>query len=416
MVSFDPKKVEQYVRKSQRNQFRAGAKSIACGSNIQYAIMAYFDKNKDGLVTIKEFDAQDKADYENYMASLSDYIAQNPEYNNSFGGINNRNITTYDEIERLFREKHMCFNIDALSGSGQKDYIRPNINIPEQRHKAPYFDEPESERRTEYSFFRNEYQEVSFRTVRKELNIHDEHSDVPDYHIGSFNQGRLGTCALLAGVNLMDDSEVEALYEPYVDENGEPCYKVDFPNDKRKHPVYVYVDDLENGYIELRNGTIIKDFSQGDEDVQIIEMAYIKRYGTDIINNGSSLENMMNRLFGIDAAKYTPTEELLQNNKKTITALHYLDDLKEIYEYDEENQTLTLDDGTIIRISQSQFSDGRHWTLILPGGIEIPGQHAMSVFDYDPETKQVLLSNPHENSTDQPVPYDLFKKLFFIAQ
>lgn len=53
--------------------------------------------------------------------------------------------------------------------------------------------------------------------------------------------------------------------------------------------------------------------------------------------------------------------------------------------------------------------------LQLPDGTIIYGQHAYAVKSYNPETKEVILSNPLENSTEIVVPYEALK-LFYIAE
>lgn len=411
-IHFDPNRVARYVQKRDNNQEKQGIKAKPVASNFSNAVLAFFDRNADGIVTNREFFAHDKSKYDRYMAQLSQYIEEHPEYDDAWAP--ESEIRDYDSMLNLFNGKGY-FVVNEISNGANNSASRLNtdMTIPEQRHKKNPDDLSAAERAEELNYSNGG---VSIPILRQQINIFDENSNVVDHHIGTFNQNGLMTCTMLATLNLKSDDDLRELYQEKTDRNGETYYEVNFPNDDNKKTIKIYQRDLDNKYIDIGRGEIVKGFSQGDADVMLVEKAYIKRYGASIINGGSTREEAMNRLFkGANAISGTPTEEALQNGKPTTTGAMRIEELKEKY-YDEEKQCLILPNGQEIRIGQKEATDGTHTTLILPNGVEIYGAHANSVSSYNPDTKEVFITNPLESSTDLPVPFEIFQYLFTITQ
>ena len=67
-----------------------------------------------------------------------------------------------------------------------------------------------------------------------------------------------------------------------------------------------------------------------------------------------------------------------------------------------------------IRINENPLRADLQTELKLPDGSVIYGNHAYSVKGYNPDTKEVTITNPYENSTDIIIPFEIIK-LFGIA-
>ena len=91
---------------------------------------------------------------------------------------------------------------------------------------------------------------------------------------------------------------------------------MNFPYEERKKPVKVTEEELN--YMSIKHkGREILGFSTGDKDVMLLEMAYIKRYGSDITTTGVMLNTPITQFANNYKAQYhlEITEDMLTNDK-----------------------------------------------------------------------------------------------------
>ena len=161
-------------------------------------------------------------------------------------------------------------------------------------------------------------------SIRRYIVRNDKGSQGIDYHIGSFFQGKLGTCAPLSQIAQLKDEELKEYVHEGIDENGK-YYIVTFPMDKNKpeNSVKIYESEVLSGELKLPHvERPMKGFSMGDDDVTLWEMAYVRRFGTASVKNGETGASAQN-LFttpeeesSIGEGKVTEEKLILANQKK----------------------------------------------------------------------------------------------------
>ena len=309
--------------------------------------------------------------------------------------------------------------------------------------------------------------------LRKRQNTYDKNSDVIDYNIGSFNQGSFGTCTILASVNKLTESQLKTMIEEG-EQNGVEGYFVTFPMDMeldensnyaKTKTQFISKEELSSGTIEIQ-GISISGFSTGDLDVQLIEMAYAKRFGVDPMLNGADLK-FAREIFAFPEDNYRPItnqsttsedyqiteDKLMAANKEgehVVVALKHAKNLPDDFSYTEgltsEYSDMTaswkfskfdkmmlrrhlemdpekfekfeaMSNGEQMDIANRFISTEYGFTgeLMLSNGVSISENHAYSVISYNPETKIVTLSNPHANNENIEIPLDIAQKFFDIS-
>ena len=299
-----------------------------------------------------------------------------------------------------------------------KKILDTNLNLPEQKKlkNLPQMSDEELEAEMDLYGLDIKDGRENFRAIRRERNNIDQNSNIIDYHIGTFNQGFLCDCSLLARIENLTDEDLKNIYTQKKDRKGNIYYEVNFPSDNGKKPVKVTEKEL-NGMSIKYKGEEITGFSTGDKDVRLLEMAYIKRYGSDIINNGIMPEIPITQFANdYEAEHYLEiTEDMLKNDK--VKSLCLLDPglLKKLRNI--ENGEITFESGQKGQLydKKSELEIIGQQRLQLPDGTIIYGQHAYAVKNYNPDTKELTLSNPIENSTEIVVPFEALK-LFYIAE
>ena len=403
---FNIKKIEKYAEQVRQNQFKQGKEFVPINDLTTDAILFCFDKNKDGKISKREFEQVTKENYSLFAEELK-------KYNTAQG--DDSHVFTYNELNN-FLEDGFIDEKDLTKNT--KNLLDTNLNLPEQKNlkNLPQMSEEELQAEMEMYGLDITKGKKKLTEIRKERNNIDENSDIIDWHIGTFNQNELPDCSLLARIANLTDEELKNIYTKKQDKKGNIYYEVNFPSDDGKKPVKVTEEELN--YMSIKHkGKEILGFSTGDKDVMLLEMAYIKRYGSDITTTGVMLNTPITQFANNYKAQYylEITEDMLTNDK--VKSLCLLDPqlLKNLQNI--ENGEVTFASG-----QKGQLYDKKdgieivgQQRLQLPDGTIIYGQHAYAVKSYNPETKEVILSNPLENSTEIVVPYEALK-LFYIAE
>lgn len=323
--------------------------------------------------------------------------------------------------------------------------------------------------------------------------LNDKNSNVVDYHIGTFAQGGHGTCTVLSKINGLSDETLNRIYQE--SPKGSGNYKITFPLDygnQNKEPVIITKEELENGEIKIKGPDgkdyLLNNFTQGDKDVMLLEMAFMKRFGTYISIYGADVK-MIEEIFTFPedkekrvlpesertAESYQISEEkIIQSLKEgnhPIVAIFNVSRLPADFSYQD---TIELDDGNgniisahwemankseekIARLnlkkvlgpnsplyskiddmpigefmdlankfvaaeikeensdSLAQGSFGFIGSIVMSDGTSVVENHALSIIDYDVDSKMVTLANPNDNNYSISIPLAIMEKFFEIS-
>lgn len=265
--------------------------------------------------------------------------------------------------------------------------------------------------------------------------VHDKGSDDVDGHIGTYIQGQSKYCTVLAHLDNMSDEEIQSMVQTKTDENGQKVYVVTFPSDQgtEGNSVVVTEAELKSGEITVTEGNgeqrTLKDFPKGDADITMITMAYVKRFGSNISDNGAWIFNVENR-FAMPGTQQFKDNQFLEDITdystlvgRSICFLNEGEIARKGYEVKSlTNEDLSWISNTTERNSASAcaglvttLSDGRNVCItkngiILSDGTKIENYHAMSVKGYDAQTKELIISGSEfNNMTQVRVPVELLK-------
>ena len=126
--------INNYAKRAAKQTFKTQALGINNASYTNLAILAFWDKNIDGIVTKEEFYDKSKEDYQSYMNSLFDLYKKKPEFNKYEY---ENEITEYSDIEKLYDRKGY-FGIFELWFNSNNRINNTQPNMPEQKHKEFY--------------------------------------------------------------------------------------------------------------------------------------------------------------------------------------------------------------------------------------------------------------------------------------
>ena len=327
---------------------------------------------------------------------------------------------------REYNARIIGFKKDGLSAAkfvgmtreGYKiEILNPNLTLKETKGLKDPKNMSKEEIQKEYESYELKPRGREFiLQIRQEKNKMDENSNIVDWHIGTFNQGEFGTCTILANINLLTDEDLKQYYKKKQDKKGNIYYEVKFPIDNGKKPVKITEEELNSKTLKYKKDEII-GFSTGDKDALLLEMAYVKRFGTKILHNGEMPDTAMNRFLNNNAKTYNNiTEDLLTNDKPKLIGLLNTDYLEKEKNISYGNIELSSGENAKLyeETNNSMQTVGKQ-RLKLPNGTIIYGNHSYTVKGYNPETKEVTITNPHENSTDIKIPFELMK-LFDITE
>ena len=324
-----------------------------------------------------------------------------------------------------------------------------------------------------------------FLQEAREYNIiNDKQSDVVDHHVGTFMQGSHGTCTVLSKINGLSDETLNKIF--HEEPEGSGNYRVTFPLDygNEEKSVIITKEELEKGEVIIEN-ILLNDFSSGDKDVTLLEMAFMKRFGTYISLSGADIK-LIEEIFTFPEDKgervlpgeqrgvesyhitedkitqalrdgnhpivtitmasrlpadfsYKDVAEVKTNNGETFTAswgfasqsdeTDARTNLKRLLGKDSPiySQIDNMPTGEFMDLANkfvgAEFDDGAGGTqlygfmgaIMLSNGASVSEAHALSIVDYNPETKTVMIANPNYNSALIPVPLEVMEKFFEIS-
>ena len=202
MHEINPKDIEKYVKVSQRRRFRNGENATPINSFVTNAVLSFFDKNKDGRISIPEFQSISKEDYSIFAKELKEY--------NKTNGIDDT-VFSYEELGSYLDDGYI--DERDLEGDNPK-YLDRSIVLQEQKgqkHTALMTQKEIDEEFNKYGVDNTANPNI-INSLRKERNEIDENSDIIDWHIGTANQGKLETCTVLAYAESLSDEELHNLY------------------------------------------------------------------------------------------------------------------------------------------------------------------------------------------------------------
>lgn len=370
------------------------------------ATLAIFDKNRDKKISKPELENVPKEQYQAYIDSLK--TDKNIKEDEVF--------ISYEDLEQFLD----CDGIiDAWELEGKKTiYGFKGQDIEENKKLKDSTQMSKEEIIAELDTYGikqdNNLSLVQLRKilneVRDERSNYDSNSDIVDGHIGTFVQGDNSMCTLLSLLDTMTDEQIKNLYEQKVDDNGKIYYEVTFPRDKESgHTVIITQEELDNKSITVEDNDELREvvgFSTGDADVTLLEMAYTKRFGTDLFDNGGWINVTKNKILSKN-----PKRPDFKSNKN----------LENIQDYSKIPQKTTIaslkideiaDKGLAIRTElpdgrQALFTTGK---IIISDGTEINLDHAMSVRRFDAETNELIVSgNSFNSSSELRLPAELLK-------
>jgi len=396
------------------------------------------------------------------------------------------------KIKEQFLNKKKTYNIEKM----QNIQAKPNFEVgaPEQKDLKMIETMSKEEIIEELQRYDSNFkveETTTLEVLRKFLqearsfNIkNDSQSDVIDYHVGTFMQGGHGTCTVLSKINGLSDEALKKIYQEEPEGSGN--YRVTFPLDygNEEKSIIITKEELEKGEITIE-GKLLSGFSEGDKDVTLLEMAFMKRFGTYISIQGADIK-MIEEIFTFPEDKekrvlpeeqrgvesYHITEDkiikALNENNHPIVGVILASRLPADFSYQDSVEVKTKD-GQIFSASwgfaspsdeqsartglkrllgedspiYSQIDDmpagefmdlankfvgakykdakddtqryGFMGSIILSNGASISENHALSIVDYNPETKTVMLSNPNYNSAQIPIPLEIMEKFFEIS-
>ena len=405
MSNFNINKIRKYIHKSMDNQFKNGADKVLLTTFTNNAILFAFDKNKDRKVTKKEFEQLSKEEYSLFAKELSEYNkAKNVD----------EHVYSYDELIKFFEDgyleaEELDNGLDIYKSVGDKTFEeKKNFKHQNQMSEAEIKEELK-----EYSL--TEDYDFKLSDQRQTRNVLDKNSDLIDWHAGTFNQGAFATCTILAVTNGLSDDDLKKLYIQKKDKHGNTYYEVNFPEDKGKNPVKITQEEIDNYALKYKGNELV-GFSKGDADVRLLEMAYVKRYGEDILYSGAKPDIVMQRITGNkDTKTYyleNITEDMLTNAKVKIVGIASDEQLKLNKNF--KDNTLILSSGKKVVLSHLSSDNVKNvgaQRLTLPDGTVLYGGHAYSVKSYNPQTRELIIVNPIESSTEIKIPFEMLQLL-----
>ena len=428
--------IENYVRKRDDYLQKHGQLGKILDFNLN-ALFSIFDKNYDGKISRTEYEKVSQDEYSNFVKNLKEHSE-----------INTNSIWTYEELNQYLDDKFITS--EDFDGETGKNYKLKTDKLAEVKTLKDINLMTMEEMLSELQSYGYENQDnISERKIknilaklRTERTKYDENSDVVDGHIGTYTQGKSYYCSLLAKLDSMDDKQIKDLFvfdegcdfdNPMLDDNGEKYWKIKFPVDIGTEDFVIITEkELQNRAVTvLENGNEreVADFPEGDEDVILLTMAYVKRFGTNITDNGAWLfETQKN---------FTKPDELTEIDNQHLEDLEDFSRITENYALnllnkDELERKGISTDSSSADLSwlspEQRFNMVEIWGsfvlsngikgcygksgILLSDGTKITGFHALSIRGYDEERKEIIISgNDFNNLTETRIPIELAKFL-----
>lgn len=444
-LNFNPESVQNYRKMQAEKNNRASQNN---GFNID-AVLSIFDKDGDGKISKSEFGNITEEQYNKFTQQLKEYNSGKDE--NQGRILDYKNLAEFlddgvieaDEIAGKAKQtdaidKSITISKDLTESNGgdnkvfgenSAEYGLKDKNLPEMKGLKDLNTMTKEELLAEYKSYGLTPQKDNIKamqrelySIRKEAAQYDKGSDEVDGHIGSFVQGDHNDCTLLEILEGMSDEQVRSLYKKKTDDNGKVYYEVTFPQDKAGgQSVVVTQEEIDSGSVTVEeNGKPVTytDLAKGDKDVNMFEIAFIKRFGGAVFKNGAYLYETKNKFTENDKDKLTYnkqqlTEQDLENlPQNTIAALM---DQNDKAKHGIKDEPFTLENGKTFTFDIDFGNPEIGRSIKLSDGTTIDGGHAYSVHRYDKATKEVILGDSGNATFEIRVPYDLFMKYFEIA-
>ena len=404
------------------------------------AVFSLFDKNHDGKISRNEFNQVSKDDYSNYVEQLKDYNVKNGN------GADNNSIWSHeqianslddgfftsDEAEEVFSEtKSENSNFKGASGFEEKR----NLKDASQMSRDEMAEELQS-----YGINTENLSDIKIQrtlvAARQERAKSDLGSDEVDGHIGTYAQGKSKYCSVLAQLDSFSDEDVANMFthnpkEPKIDSEGKKYWEVKFPCDEdNDRTVIITENELNNKAIIVEeNGAQreVADFPEGDNDVTLLTMAFVKRFGTRISDKGAWAFQTKNKFTPSSQEQYVDNQHLEDftvydfKNMPPYSQVNILskDELaKKGIDISGENMDLSW----VSKKQQSELaeiwgtyelSNGLKMCIgkcgvMLSDGTKISVGHALSYRGFDEKTNELIVSqNEYNNLSELRIPMEL---------
>lgn len=373
-------------------------KNLKSPSTNTASVLSIFDTNFDGKISKKEFEGVTEEQYNKFVAQLEQYNKANSDDFNS-------KIFTFKELKDFMAGGHI--SMENLESEGFSYNLRDK-NLQETK-KLP---EPEQMSNEDIIAELKEYGVDNVSTGRKKLlntlndqrwqrALFDEGSDEVDGHIGTYNQPNGSMmCSLLAQLDTMTDEEISKLYTEKTDNNGKKYYEVKFPN--APSSVTVTAEEIDNGEITLTEDgeeRVFSDFTTGDADVRMFEMAYLKAFGAELMERGDWAYNTQNNLNSDTSVTYNYTQRAEDITDYTSIPRNTIFSILTPEEQAGKNLS-----------SELELSNGQKLTITPFNDIKISGNgqsytitpyHALQFRGYDSEAKEIILSGNSANNLSE---------------
>lgn len=426
------------------------------------AIFSIFDANKDGKITREEFYAVEKNDYISFTDNLKEYNKQNSRASD------NNSIWSYEQMEmyindhgspNVMDEDEVLFD-DIEAFYMAKDDSEKNNDVDKRLEGARGFEETydlkdasqmsNEEIIAELSLYgiqpknnRAESLVLQLNDARRERAKYDIGSDKVDGHIGTFIQNKTGVCTVLAQIGAMNEEEIHQLFvfdegygfnNPMVDENGKKYWNIKFPidGDNKDKIIRITEDEIKSGKIEIEEygkKISIREFPEGDADITAITMAFVKRFGSGIVQTGEWAYITRNRFTKPEDEKFKDNQYL-----EKITDYKSLEgsvigglapdelrrkgfDVKPLQDEDlswipnKSYRTIAKrSEGFIYTLSNGLKACVCRHGIFLSDGRKVEQSHAMEIRRYDEMTSELLISGSEfSNISELRLPIELLQ-------
>lgn len=271
--------------------------------------------------------------------------------------------------------------------------------------------------------------------ARNTIANEDKNSDIIDFHIGTYTQGKNMCCSALAQLDTMSDDEIKDMIQIKKDSDNKISYYVTFPQDKWNDNATVKITEEELNSWSLTvnenwQDRILDNLPKWDKDVTLIIMAFIKKFWANFVDNWDWQYKTQNKF-------RTSTEPKLKDNQhfediqdysnlpphSTIAFLNP-DEIKRkgIDFRPQTSEEVSWIKDNVVKMEASRWAWAAIITLsngkkvcITKGSIYIsdwtliPNGHAMSIKWYDEKTEELIVSGSEFNNISEVrIPKELF--------
>ena len=412
VIKFDPDKIQAYSNNlAEKNSF---CKERSFSIN---AILSIFDKDANGIISQKEFDAVSEKDYNTFVEELCKHNKEQgndeqynsiPSYKKLISFIKNRSYIRISQLENFeinqgnennvyndMSDKHFkeTKHLKDISQMSEEEIINEltSYGIPIQNNKKSAL-------------------KRALESAREQRILSDENSSVVDGHIGTYIQPEGNkSCTILAHLDTLTDEEVQNMYKKRIDNDGNVVYDVTLTKDNgEKVTVTVTEKEIYDGEIEINEDGIkktISNFTSGDADVRMFEMAYVKAMGSEITQLGEWAYKTQNRLNNTNSTfSYRQDLEKIKDfstiPRNSIISL--LDEDERKQKNLPDSITFAKENGENVELKMTPFG-----LRITQNGstIDVAPAHAIQIKGYNKEDNTLTISgNNFENMSELKIP------------